>query len=153
MQAQDLVDAGIYPDISTAVREALRILWQERPQVRIDVAIHRYVTEELSLAKAAALAGVSYNRMKEMLCASEGIEYSSPVKELGCTFNQHGGGRGCHDPSRLNVERGTNNEIAVDWESNAEPAGILSICGRKLSRSKLTAITGAHPELIPLSIR
>jgi len=69
VQVQDLVEAGIYPDVSTAIQEALRILWQERPQVRIDVAIHRYLTEDLSLAKAAALAGVSYDRMKEILSA------------------------------------------------------------------------------------
>ena len=69
VQVQELVEAGIYPDVSTAIQEALRILWQERPQVRIDVAIHRYLTEDLSLAKAAALAGVSSDRMKEILTA------------------------------------------------------------------------------------
>ena len=72
VQVQELVEAGIYPDVSTAIQEALRILWQERPQVRIDVAVHRYLAEDLSLAKAAALAGVSYDRMKETL-AGRGI--------------------------------------------------------------------------------
>jgi predicted HTH domain antitoxin len=64
---QELVKAGVYPDVDTAVQEALRILWQERPDVRIEVAVHRYRTEKLSVAKAAALAGVSYDRMKEIL--------------------------------------------------------------------------------------
>lgn len=67
VQVQELVQAGIYPDAHTATQEALRVLWQERPRVRINVAIHRYLTEELSIAKAAALAGVSYDRMKEIL--------------------------------------------------------------------------------------
>jgi len=67
VQIQDLIQAGVYPDAETAVQEALRVLWQERPQVRIDVAVHRYRTEELSVAKAAALAGVSFDRMKEIL--------------------------------------------------------------------------------------
>lgn len=35
----ELVDAGIYPDSEIAIQEALRVLWQERPQVRIEVAI------------------------------------------------------------------------------------------------------------------
>jgi predicted HTH domain antitoxin len=70
--AQDLVEAGIYPDAATAVQEALRVLWQERPSVRINVAVHRYNTEDLSLAKAADLAGVSFDRMKEIM-AERGI--------------------------------------------------------------------------------
>ena len=67
---QDLIRAGVYPDAATAVQEALRVLWQERPDVRIDVAVHRYVTEQdLSIAKAAALAGICFDRMKEILAA------------------------------------------------------------------------------------
>lgn len=69
---QDLVDAGVYPDTATAIQEAIRVLWQERPRVRINVAVHRYQTERLSLSKAAALAGVSFDRMKEIL-AEQGI--------------------------------------------------------------------------------
>ncbi|MBI5565627.1 MAG: UPF0175 family protein [Chloroflexi bacterium] len=71
IQLQELVQAGIYPDAESAVQDALRVLWQERPQVRIDVAVHRYRTEELSVAKAAALAGVTFDRMKEILAARD----------------------------------------------------------------------------------
>lgn len=67
LQVKDLVEAGIYPDPETAVQEALRVLWQERPAVRVGVAVHRYRTEEISIARAAALAGVSFDRMKELL--------------------------------------------------------------------------------------
>jgi predicted HTH domain antitoxin len=67
---QELIRAGVYPDAATAVQEALRVLWQERPEVRIDVAVHRYATEQdLSIAKAAAVAGVCFDRMKEILAA------------------------------------------------------------------------------------
>lgn len=72
VQVQELVQAGIYPDTHTAIQEALRVLWQERPYVRINVAVYRYLTEEISVAKAAALAGVSYDRMKEIL-AEHGV--------------------------------------------------------------------------------
>ena len=67
INVQDLVDAGLFPDADAAVREALRVLWQERPSIRIEVAIHRYLTEPISIAKAAAIAGVSFDRMKEIL--------------------------------------------------------------------------------------
>ena len=70
---QDLIDAGVFPDADAAVREALRVLWQERPGIRIDVAVHRYATEPISVAKAAAIAGVSFDRMKEIL-AERGVE-------------------------------------------------------------------------------
>jgi predicted HTH domain antitoxin len=72
VELQVLVRAGVYPDVETAIQEALRVLWQERPNVRIDVAIYRYRTEGLSVAKAAALAGVSFDRMKEIL-ADRGV--------------------------------------------------------------------------------
>lgn len=64
---QDLVQAGLYPDEKTVIEEAMRLLWQERPQLRIDWAIHQYRTQDISLGKAAALAGVSFDRMKELL--------------------------------------------------------------------------------------
>jgi Arc/MetJ-type ribon-helix-helix transcriptional regulator len=34
IDVQALVEAGVYPDVETAVQEALRILWQERPSTR-----------------------------------------------------------------------------------------------------------------------
>ncbi len=67
IELDDLVDSGVYPDADTALREALRVLWQERPAVRIDVAVHRYRNEGYSIAAAAALAGVSFDQMKEIL--------------------------------------------------------------------------------------
>jgi Arc/MetJ-type ribon-helix-helix transcriptional regulator len=62
-----LVDSGVYPDADTAVREALRVLWQERLAVRTDVAVHKYRIDGPSVADAVALAGVSVYRMKEIL--------------------------------------------------------------------------------------
>jgi predicted HTH domain antitoxin len=73
VNVQELVDAGVFPNADAAIREALRVLWQERPGMRIDVAVHRYVTESISIAKAAAIAGVPFDRMKEIL-AERGVE-------------------------------------------------------------------------------
>ena len=64
---KSLVQAGLYPDEESALEEALRVLWQERPQMRLDWAVYQYRSGELSLARAAALAGISFDRMKEIL--------------------------------------------------------------------------------------
>lgn len=63
----ELVEAGLYPDEQSAISEAMRVLWQERPQLRLDWAVHQYQTKGISLAKAASLAGISFDRMKEIL--------------------------------------------------------------------------------------
>jgi len=70
---KELVEAGLYESEDAVIQDALRLLMREKPQVRIALAIHRYQTEEISLAKAASLAGVSFDRMKELL-ASRGIQ-------------------------------------------------------------------------------
>jgi predicted HTH domain antitoxin len=64
---EELVKAGLYPNEQSVVQEALRILWQERPQLRIEWAIYLYQNQDISLSKAAALANVGFDRMKEIL--------------------------------------------------------------------------------------
>ena len=72
-QTKDFVSAGLYEDERAVVQDAVRALLSEKPQLRLEVAIHRYRTEEISLAKAAALAGVSWERMREILL-SRGVQ-------------------------------------------------------------------------------
>ena len=67
IEVQELVRSGIYPNTDVALQEALRVLWQARPAIRIDVAVHHYRTDRLSVARSAALAGVSFDQMKEIL--------------------------------------------------------------------------------------
>jgi predicted HTH domain antitoxin len=62
-----LVEAGLYPDETTVIQEAMRALWHEHPQLKVDWAIYQYQTQNISLAKAAALANVCFDRMKELL--------------------------------------------------------------------------------------
>ncbi|MDM8518928.1 UPF0175 family protein [Anaerolineales bacterium HSG6] len=64
---QALVQAKLYPDEQTVIQEALQVLWQERPHIRLDWAIYQYQTTDISLAKAAWLAGVSFDRLKQLL--------------------------------------------------------------------------------------
>lgn len=67
MEARELVQAQLYSSEEEVVRDALRYLLRARPEARIQVAVHRYQTEDLSLARAASLAGVSWAQMKEIL--------------------------------------------------------------------------------------
>jgi predicted HTH domain antitoxin len=71
MQALDLVKAGIYQSEDEVNQDGLRHLLRARPDLRIKVAIHRYQMEDISLGKAAELAGVSWEQMREIL-----LEYS-----------------------------------------------------------------------------
>ena len=72
-KTKDLVSAGLYRDEQAAAQDAMRALLSERPQLRLELAIYRYRNEEVSLAKAAALAGVSWERMREILL-SRGLQ-------------------------------------------------------------------------------
>ena len=67
LQPQTLVEARLYPNQEAVIQDAMRSLLQEKPQLRVELAIHRYQTEEISLAKAAHLAGLSFDRMKALL--------------------------------------------------------------------------------------
>jgi predicted HTH domain antitoxin len=68
IHVEDLVEAGAYESEAQVVYEALRHLLQDRPELHLQVALYRYrKDEELTLARAAAIAGVSLERMKELL--------------------------------------------------------------------------------------
>jgi uncharacterized protein (DUF433 family)/predicted HTH domain antitoxin len=68
VQTQDLVDSRLYENEEQVIQDALRHLLADRPDLRVSVAVHRYRTDkELSLNQAAAIAGVSLERMKEIL--------------------------------------------------------------------------------------
>ena len=80
-KTQDLVSAGLYKDEQAVVQDAIRALLSERPELRLELAIHRYRFKEISLAKAAALAGVSWERMREILLGRGVRPYLGPETE------------------------------------------------------------------------
>jgi predicted HTH domain antitoxin len=67
LQPQTLVNARLYPNQDAVIQDALRSLLHEKPQLRVELAVHSYQTEEISLAKAAHLAGLSFDSMKALL--------------------------------------------------------------------------------------
>lgn len=71
----DLVNAQFYPSEDAVIADALRHLLRARPDLRIGLAVYRYQHEAISLAQAAALAGVSWPQMTEIL-----IERGVPLR-------------------------------------------------------------------------
>jgi len=67
VKIRDFVEAQLYKSEEDAIQDALRHLLRGRPELRIQLAVHRYQTEEISLAKAARLAGISWAQMKDIL--------------------------------------------------------------------------------------
>ncbi len=67
LTARDFVQARIYASEDEVIRDALRHLLRARPDARIRLAVHRYESQEISLARAAELAGVSWDQMREIL--------------------------------------------------------------------------------------
>ena len=59
LDVHSFVDARLYKDDQEVIQDALRFLLRGLPDLRVRLAIHRYQTEGISLAKAAGLAGVS----------------------------------------------------------------------------------------------
>lgn len=70
---RDLVEARLYKSERDVIDDALRHLLRARPELRIQFAIHRYQTENLSLARTASLAGVSWAQMRDIL-VEKGID-------------------------------------------------------------------------------
>lgn len=73
LTVQDMVKAHLYESEDAVIQDALRHLLRGRPDLRVQLAVHRYQTEEISLAKAATLAGVSWAQMKDILL-EQGIQ-------------------------------------------------------------------------------
>lgn len=67
LNARDFVEARLYASEEEVVSDALRHLLRARPELRIRLAVYRYQTEDISVAKAANLAGVSLPQMVDIL--------------------------------------------------------------------------------------
>lgn len=64
---KDFVQANLYESEEAVIQDALRHLLRSRPDLRIQLAVHRYQEEGLSLAKAAEIAGISWAQMRDVL--------------------------------------------------------------------------------------
>ncbi len=67
-----LVKAGLYQNPAEVITDAVRQLLIQNPHYRQEIAITAYQAEEISIGKAAEMAGLSYVDMMELL-RSRGI--------------------------------------------------------------------------------
>jgi len=66
-EADYYVKAGLYSSRAELMREALRYYIRHALKANVDIAVELYKKEEVSLGKAAELAGVSYEDMRQIL--------------------------------------------------------------------------------------
>lgn len=82
---KELVDLALYKDEQEVIKEGVRQILRSHPEYRIEIAIKRYKEEAVSLGKAADLAGISLEEMKEVLrtrgVALKGPESRQEIKE------------------------------------------------------------------------
>lgn len=64
-----LVKSGYYSSKSDVVKDALRYMLASKKSLRLAAAIHLYKTGEVSLGKAAEMAGVGLVEFKEILAS------------------------------------------------------------------------------------
>jgi len=79
-----VVRAGCFASKEEALREAVQMLFAVKPHLRVEAAIRRYLDEEITLGRAAELAGVTRWRFQELL-AQRGLRITivaRPAKEL-----------------------------------------------------------------------
>ncbi|RJS73572.1 hypothetical protein CW696_01240 [ANME-2 cluster archaeon] len=68
-----LIETKYYPSISEVVKDAFRTLFATKPALKIISAVYLYSNNEVSISKAAEIAGVSIEEFKEIL-ASRGVK-------------------------------------------------------------------------------
>lgn len=79
-----MVRAGCFDNEAEALREAVQTMLAVKPQLRTEAAIRRYLDGEITLGRAAELAGVTRWRFQELL-ALRGVQNTletAPAKEL-----------------------------------------------------------------------
>ena len=62
-----LVDSGIYESEDNIIFEALNLLLKEHPEYRMKLALYRYQNEKISIGKAAEIANVCWEKMRDEL--------------------------------------------------------------------------------------
>ena len=66
-QLDAVVRAGIFRDRDHALQEAMQTLFSVRPQLRTEAAIELFRAEEISLLRAAEMAGLDFESFRLLL--------------------------------------------------------------------------------------
>jgi len=85
IKPKEFVDLALYKDEQEVIDEGVRYILRSHPEYRIEIAIKRYKEEAVSLGRAAEIAGVSLEEMKDILrtrgVAQKGPESKEEIKE------------------------------------------------------------------------
>lgn len=71
-EIEAVIKAGYYSNKSEVVKDALRLLFETRKELKIASAVEMYINGEISLGKAAEIGGVTVIEFKELL-ANRGV--------------------------------------------------------------------------------
>jgi len=66
-EIEAVVDAGYYSSKSDVIRDALRLLFESKKNLKISAAIEMYKKGNVTLSKAAEIAGIDTVSFKEIL--------------------------------------------------------------------------------------
>jgi len=77
IKPKELVDLALYKDEQEVMEEGVRQILRSHPEYRMEIAIKRYKEETVSLGKAADIAGISLEEMKEVL-RTRGVTLKGP---------------------------------------------------------------------------
>ncbi len=72
-EIEALLGMNIYGSREEVIRDALRALMESKPQLKAEVALYFYKNGEVSLWKAAEIAGMTLEEFKEIL-SSRGVK-------------------------------------------------------------------------------
>lgn len=84
LELNALVKAGIFRSKPEAVKEALRVLFATRPQLSVEAAVQLYREGEVTLGRAAEIAGVTRWEFETLLTDRGIVRFvsSDPAEEL-----------------------------------------------------------------------
>ena len=77
IKAKEFVDLGLYESERDVIEDGIRHILRSHPEYKIGIAVEKYKQEKASLGKAADIAGVSLEEIKEIL-KSCGVSLKGP---------------------------------------------------------------------------
>jgi len=76
-----LLEKKIYPNKNELLKEAYRSLLRTKPYLKIEAAVELYSRGEISLSKAAEIAGMNFEEFKDEL-KERGITIKVPAQSV-----------------------------------------------------------------------
>lgn len=75
------INTGYYDNRSELIRDALRLFFAKKAEIRLVAAIELYQKGEITISRAAEMAGVSFDNMKSILEDEGAIRRGRPYNK------------------------------------------------------------------------